>query len=160
MDITQLEIIMAILTAVGGIFGTGVIIGIYKNRISNLNADVDKNAEQYEKDIGNVKAYVDTSKNLYNSDMCKFKESIEKELTQLTNEIVTEIKDLNHRLKDIENNCSLRSTWVNMIPSINDRIKDIEVRVGTLPYQLSEELSKTFSNEYKNIVTILKNGKS
>lgn len=174
MITTYLTLIIAIISIVGTLVSIGTVFGLLRGKVNGMEDSLTNLKEKFSTDVENLKQNQDFKVNNLRDTLddkhsslsdkinnCFSKvELMDEKYTNLRSYVNIEIKDVNQAVKKIADNYLVRQQNVDSIPDLSERIKKLEIEVGVLPSQLSEELSRAFSDEYKKLVTSLSKNKN
>ena len=135
----------------------GVSWGVYKTQISNLIKKID----DLEISHGKFKQWVYDAFEGYDKEV----ELLEKELNKKINDDIKELnykrdlqfKELEKAVRVVENRCAARAVYTESIPRLVAELQDVKIEVGSMPSKLSNELTKSFSEEYQKIIAVIVN---
>lgn len=161
--IQYISLIIATISIIGSAVSVGIIFGSLKGKVQELSNLLANRRKYNDHSIDNIHGDVHA---LYNKtdDIIErnqnLKNYIDDKLERNRNYMETNVKDLSDSIKDIQKTCAVRKQKVDLIPDLNEKIRQLEIEVGVLPTKLSEELSKAFSDEYKKIINKLSSGET
>lgn len=155
-----ISLAIAAISILGSMISLGVVFGSLRGKVKEAFNTMSSNEKHINDNINtinnNISRLGERLDKLEDRDR-SIEKFVERRYDDLRKYVDSNFKDLNTSLKEIENVCFCRKTSVEKIPDLDERVRQLEIDVGVLPSKLSEELSKAFSEEYKNIVSTLSN---
>lgn len=149
---------IAALSILGSVASLGVVFGSLRGRIKEAFSTMYSNEKLNTSNINTVKNDITSLKTrvgkLEDEDK-NIEKLVELRYREMKKYVDSNFKEFNTSLQEMKNICYCRKGSVEKIPDIDARVRQLEIDVGVLPSKLSEELSKAFSEEYKNIVNTL-----
>lgn len=135
----------------------GVSWGVYKTKITAMINDHTALLTKHENLEKTVKENADTT----DSDNIELEKELNKKIDIIVKElnikVDSSIKDIDRAIRLIENRCVAREAYVNSIPHLTEELNKVRMEVNALPSKLSNELTKTFSEEYQKIISVIVN---
>ena len=153
-----ISLIMAIVSIIGSAISAGVVFGSLKgkvNELSNLLNGRKKYNDNSIDDISNNISYLYSKTSELDEKEHELRKYVDNKFEVNRNYIDSSLKDVNNGIRNIQETCAARKSKIDLITNLNEKVKQLEIDVGVLPSKLSKELSRAFSEEYKNLFTTL-----
>lgn len=137
----------------------GISWGVYKTKIADILRDHIALLDKYDKLEKKVTDNADDNESDSTALGKELNKKIDDSIKELNVRVDNSVKEIDKALHTIENRCVAREAYVTSIPHLTEELNKVRIEVNALPSKLSNELTKTFSEEYKKIITVITGAK-
>ena len=135
----------------------GISWGVYKTKIADMVRKHTELSDRHDK----LKTWteeeidaIDIAKNALDKEINK---KIDEYIKESTHKVDSAIRELERGVWTIETKCAAREVYIKAVPQLVDDLNKLKLEVTALPSKLSNEITKTFSEEYQKIIAVIVN---
>lgn len=139
------------------VLALGISWGVYKTKIAVMVNDYNILLSKHDRLEKTVLDNADANESCNHALDKEINKKIDDSIREVNRRADAAIKDIEKSIWSLETKFVSREVYINYIPTLTEDLNKLRIEVNALPSKLSNELTKTFSEEYQKIISVIVN---